>query len=294
MQITSHTIQSVIAFYKSELIDIYSESELQNIINWIFEKQLKLSSADIILKKELSINPFDIKELERMCRELKAHRPIQYVLGEAEFYRMKFKVNESVLIPRPETEELVDLIIKKFKTHSTLNILDIGTGSACIPIAIKKNIPNANVYGIDISRDALEIAKYNAEQSGVEVNFFRADVLSDTIAETILKQTNDQKIDLIISNPPYVLESEREGLHNRVKNYEPRLALFVNDKDPILFYRKIAALTKKIGDKKVSLYVECHTDYAEMVSEMLNKGGFSNIALFKDLAGLNRFVSVCL
>jgi release factor glutamine methyltransferase len=294
MQITSYTIQSVITFYKSELADIYSESELQNIINWILEKQLKLSSTDIISKREISIAPADIKDLERMCSEVKAHRPIQYVLGEAEFYHLKFKVNESVLIPRPETEELVDLIIKRFKTHSTLNILDIGTGSGCIPIAVKKNIPNSNIYGLDVSKDALEIAKHNAEKNNVAVNFFQADVLSDNIAENILKQTNNQKIDLIISNPPYVLESERKGLHNRVKDYEPGLALFVNDTDPILFYRKTATLTKKIGAEDSCLYFECHTDYAEMIHKMLVDEKFYDIFLHPDLAGLNRFVIACL
>lgn len=294
MPITSNTIQSVISFYKSELADIYSESELQNILNWIFEKQLKLSSTDIISKREISIAPPDIKELERMCAELKAHRPIQYVLGEAEFYHLKFKVNENVLIPRPETEELVDLIIKEFKSHSTLNILDIGTGDGCIPIVIKKNFLNANVYGLDVSKDALEIAAYNAEKNNVTVNFFQADVLSDNIAENILKQTNNQKIDLIISNPPYVLESERKGLHNRVKDYEPGLALFVNDTDPILFYRKIATLTKKIGAEDSCLYFECHTDYAEMIHKMLVDEKFYDIFLHPDLAGLNRFVIACL
>ena len=288
MQITSHTIQSVISFYKNELAAIYSESEITLITNWILEKQFKIKNA------ELKIEDADIKELERMCRELKAHKPIQYVLGEAEFYRLKFKVNENVLIPRPETEELVELVINELKVKSALTILDIGTGSGCIPIAIKKNVPHANVFTLDVSIEALEIAKYNAEQNRVEVNFFQADVLSDGIAETILKQTNNQKIDLIISNPPYVLESEKEGLHNRVKNYEPSLALFVDDKDPILFYRKIAALAKKIGAKNASLYFECHVDYAEKVLEMLKGENFYNGSLFKDLAGLNRFVSACL
>jgi release factor glutamine methyltransferase len=295
MQITSHTIQSAIAFYKSELADIYSESELQNIINWVFEKQLKLSPTDIVSKRETSINLADIKELEKMCQELKAHKPIQYVLGEAEFYHLKLKVNESVLIPRPETEELVEIIIKKFNTqHSILNILDIGTGSGCIPIAIKKNIPYTNIFALDISKDALEIAKYNAAQNSVEVNFFQADVLLENIAETILKQTGNQKLDLIISNPPYVLESERENLQNRVKDYEPRLALFVNNDDPILFYRKIAALTKKVGLGNTSLYFECHANYAKLTCNMLTEENFSNICLLNDLGGLNRFVNACL
>lgn len=295
MQITSHTIQSVIAFYKSELANIYSDSELQNIQNWIFEKQLKLSSTDIISKKEISITPADIKELERMCRELKVHRPIQYVLGEAEFFRLKFKVNENVLIPRPETEQMVELIVKIFKNQPSIKtILDIGTGSGCIPVAIKKNIPHAQVFGLDVSKDALEVAGYNAEQSRVEVNFFQADTLSDTIADDILEQTNNQKIDLIISNPPYVLESEKEGLQYRVKKYEPGLALFVNDTDPILFYRKITALTKKIASERAYLFFECHVDYAESVANLLKAEGFGNITLFKDLAGLNRLVIACL
>jgi release factor glutamine methyltransferase len=278
-------LKDLINFYKIELADIYTESELQNIINWIFEKQFNTQHPTF------NISAADIKELERMCKELKAHRPIQYVLGEAEFYRLNFKVNENVLIPRPETEELVELIINKLKVKNLLNILDIGTGSGCIPIAIKKNIPHANVYGFDVSKDALEIAKYNAKQNGVGVNFFLADVLSKDISEAILRQTNNQKIDLIISNPPYVLDSEKEGLQNRVKNYEPNLALFVNDTDPILFYRKIATLTGNIGAEKTSLYFECHTNYADMTSKMLNEEGFKNITLYKDMAGLNRFVS---
>ena len=267
--------------YKRELADIYTESEIQNILNWVLEKQSKIDDAAI-------------KELERMCMELKAHKPIQYVLGDAEFYRLKFKVNENVLIPRPETEEMVDLIIKRLHTqHSTLNILDIGTGSGCIPIAIKKNFPSANVYGLDVSREALETAKYNAEQNGVSVTFFQADILSGNIADTILQHTK-QKIDLIISNPPYVSDAEKEGLHNRVKNYEPHLALFVSDADPILFYRKIAALTKKIGTKNASLFFECHTDYAQPVYNLIKDNNYFNTCLHTDMAGLNRFVSAYL
>ncbi|HEX7414643.1 MAG TPA: peptide chain release factor N(5)-glutamine methyltransferase [Bacteroidia bacterium] len=279
MQTNTDLLIDVIKFYKQELVDIYSESELQNITNWVLEKQLKIDVADT-------------KELEKMCRELKAHKPIQYVLGEAEFYRLKFKVNESVLIPRPETEELVEMIIKGLNTqHLIFNILDIGTGSGCIPISIKKNIPHAKVYGLDISNDALEIAKYNAAQNNVEINFFQADVLSNNIEETILQHTKQERIDLIISNPPYVLESEKEGLHNRVKNYEPSLALFVDDADPISFYRKIAALAKNILVENGMLYFECHKDYAQAVYKLLMDKKFSTICLHQDLAGANRFVS---
>jgi release factor glutamine methyltransferase len=291
MEIHSNLLGDVVKFYKKELADIYTESELQNIISWIFEKQLKLSSAQLISNSNIRVNQSDLILLEQMCHQLKAHTPIQYVLGEAEFYHLKFKVNKSALIPRPETEELVDMIIKKIKTQQSLNILDIGTGSGCIPISIKKNMPSANVYGLDVSDAALEIAKYNAIQNKVDVNLFKADVLAENIAEIILNQTKNQKIDVLISNPPYVLASEKEGLHKRVKNHEPHLALFVDDTDPILFYRKIALLAQKILSDKGVLYFECHTDYAEAVYQLLTTMNFEQVHLLKDMAGLNRFVS---
>lgn len=291
MPVLSNSLADVIKFFTCELTAIYSDSELQNITNWIFEKQLNLNSTDIAVKRDLLIDSKDIKELEKMCAELKAHRPIQYVLGEAEFYHLKFKVNESVLIPRPETEELVDLIIKQFKTHnSPINILDIGTGSGCIPIAIKKNIPYAKVFAIDVSKDALELAKYNANENKVGVDFFLADILSEHASEIILKHTKE-KIDIIISNPPYILESEKDGLHKRVKNYEPSLALFVKDTDPILFYRKIAAVTKEIGTKNSHLFFECHANHAQSVFKLLKESNYFNVSLSNDMAGLNRFVS---
>jgi release factor glutamine methyltransferase len=291
MEIHSNLLSDVIKFYKKELADIYTESELQNIINWIFEKQLKLNLSQLISNSSIRVNQSDLILLEQMCYKLKEHTPIQYVLGEAEFYHLKFKVNKSVLIPRPETEELVDMVIKKFKTQAPLHILDVGTGSGCIPISIKKNMPAANMYGLDVSDAALEVAKFNATQNKTDVNLFKANVLAENVAEIILNQTKNQKIDVLISNPPYVLQSEKEGLHNRVKNYEPHLALFVDDPDPILFYRKIALLAKKILSDKGVIYFECHTNYAEAVFQLLTEMNFSQVYLLKDMAGLNRFVN---
>lgn len=291
MEIHSNLLSDVVAFYKKELAAIYTESELQNITNWIFEKQLKLTSSQTILNPSFRVNQSDLIILEQMCYKLKAHKPIQYVLGEAEFYHLKFKVNQNVLIPRPETEELVDMVIKKFKTSTqTLNILDIGTGSGCIPISIKKNISAANVYGLDVSIAALEIAGHNAVANKVDVNLFKADVLAENVAEIILNQTKNQKIDVLISNPPYVLQSEKDGLEPRVKNYEPHLALFVADNDPILFYRKIAQLAKNILTTNGNLYFECHTLYAEAVYQLLTEMKFNEVNLLKDMAGMTRFV----
>jgi len=296
MQIHSNLLTDVIKFYKKELKDIYTESELQQITNWIFEKQLRLSATEILLDETIRVNQSDLIILEQMGYKLKEHQPIQYVLGEAEFYRLKFKVNKSVLIPRPETEELVEIIIQDLKNvgHPELveglNILDIGTGSGCIPISLKKNIPAANVYALDVSQDALETAKYNAAKNKAEVQFFQADVLSGTIAEKILSQTQNKPINILVSNPPYVLNAEKEGLHKRVKNYEPHLALFVEDSDPILFYRKIASLAQKTLSPNGLLYFECHTDYAQAVYQLLTDNGFKHVTLLNDMAGMPRFV----
>jgi release factor glutamine methyltransferase len=291
MQITSNTISAVADFYKKELIHIYTESELQNIIRWVLEKQLRINFAEIISNPATRINESDLVPLEHMCFELKNNKPIQYVLGEAEFYHLKFKVNESVLIPRPETEELVERIISSLNSvpyPTPPYILDIGTGSGCIPVSIKKNIPAAGVYALDVSAAALETAKDNARQNAVEVNFFRADILHETV-ENILSQAGVAMFDIIVSNPPYVLSSEKESLHPRVSGYEPHLALFVEDTDPILFYRRIATLSQKLLKKRGKIYFECHTDYTHLVQQMLVSAGFKDACIHTDLSGLARF-----
>ncbi len=290
MQINSNTIQSVFAFYKKELSDIYSESELQNITRWVLENQLKINSVESISKSDTRINESDLVKLEQMCFDLKKHMPIQYVLGESEFYGLKFKVNQHVLIPRPETEELVEKVISNHCRLPTAScILDIGTGSGCIPISIKKNIPLASVYALDISEVSLDVAKHNAKQNGTEINFFRADILQENVTEIILSQTGGEKLDVIISNPPYVLNSEKESLHKRVSAFEPHLALFVDDNDPILFYRKIAALSQKTLKKSGKIYFECHTNYTQSVQQMLVSSGFNSVYTHADMSGLARF-----
>lgn len=291
MQIASNTLSSVINFYKKELKDVYSESELQNIIRWVLEKQLKLSPTEISTNPDQRINESELTPLEKMCLELKVNRPIQYVLGDSKFYGLRFMVNENVLIPRPETEELVEKVISslRLKTQTApLNILDIGTGSGCIPVAIKKNIPAANVFALDVSDAALALAAQNASLNKVEVNFFKADILKENAAELIMQQSARIKFDVIISNPPYVLSSEKDSLHARVRNFEPHLALFVEDADPILFYRKIALIARNILKSEGQLWFECHANYAADVQKMLVEMGYQKVMLHSDLAGLAR------
>jgi release factor glutamine methyltransferase len=295
MRITTNTIHSVINFYKEELATLYSESELQNVTNWILEKQLNVTASQVISNPGFRINESDLTRLEQMCFELKKNKPYQYVLGAAEFYKLKFKVNEHVLIPRPETEELVELIISKHRQlANSTSILDIGTGSGCIPVTLKKNIPAANVYAMDISEEALDIARFNAKENKTGIIFFKADVLVKECADEIIKQTGGKKINILVSNPPYVLSSEKDGLHERVKNYEPALALFVNDPDPIFFYRKIALLAKQILEKNGCVYFECHADFAASVQEMLLALRWQKVLIYTDLSGSARFVEACM
>ena len=290
MRITSNTIQAVTTFYKKELLEIYTESELQNITRWILESVLRITSHQIISDPATRINESDLVKLEQICYKLKSHMPIQYVLGETEFYGLSFKVNQNVLIPRPETEELVERIVKDLKSHfSNPIILDIGTGSGCIPISIKKGAGPTKVFALDVSESALEIARSNAKQNNADVIFFETDILSETAGELILAQTAGAKIDVIVSNPPYVLDSEKGSLQARVIDFEPHLALFVADTDPLLFYRKIAALSLQIVKKGGRIYFECHTDHAQDVHKMLVEMGFVNVVTCPDLSGLARF-----
>lgn len=288
MQISSNTLSAVINFYKQQLTHIYTPGELAAVVRWVLEHQLN-KSVDIELYQDERINESDLTPLERMCLELKANRPIQYVLGEAEFFRLKFKVDESVLIPRPETEEMVERIIDtiRSKYNKAVTILDMGTGSGCIPVAIKKNVPDATVYALDISNEALETARLNAKNNHVEVNFFKADILNAS-PETLLGQLKGEKVDILISNPPYVLRSEKDSLHKRVIEFEPHKALFVEDADPILFYRKIAMLAPQIVKKGGKIFFECHANYTVSVQQMLVDAGFSDVCIYPDLSGLAR------
>jgi len=208
--------------YKSnfieELSSIYDEMEAESFFYLILEHLHQFKRIDLALNPDFEISESDKVRWENILSELKTQKPIQYILGETEFYGLKFIVDENVLIPRPETEELVDLIVSSFKSQtSKLRILDIGTGSGCIPISLKKNLPNAEVFAIDVSENALEIAKKNAKLNGVEVNFILKNIL----------ETNDleQQFDIIVSNPPYVRMLEKEEIKTNVLEYEPHLAL---------------------------------------------------------------------
>lgn len=245
---------------------------------------LKLSKSQLLIKHDLEVNDSDLKALFQIAREIQSGRPIQYILGEAEFYGLKFYVNPDVLIPRPETEELVYIIIETIKGSSSryTTLLDIGTGSGCIPVAIKKNLPNVNVSALDVSVPALEVAKGNAKLNSVAVNFIPANILT---------YATEQVYDIIVSNPPYIKEDEKASMHQNVLSHEPHLALFVTNEDPLVFYKAIADFSQKQLSNDGLLFFEINEFLGNEMVEMLSSKGFRDVKIIKDMQGKDRMIS---
>lgn len=277
--------------YKSiffqELFSIYDQYELDSFFYLILEHLHNLKRIDLAMYPEMELNESDFNKWEVIVSELKKQKPIQYILGETEFYGLRFLVDENVLIPRPETEELIELIIKEQakdkRQNAKVRILDIGTGSGCIAISLAKNSPNAQVFALDVSEKAILIAKKNAEINNVNVIFIHKNIL-----ETV---NLEQEFDSIVSNPPYVRMLEKAEINPNVLEYEPHLALFVEDNDALLFYRKIAELAKKNLSENGSLYFEINQYLAKETVDLLENLGFKNIVLHKDIYENNRMIS---
>lgn len=290
MRIASNKINDIIRFFREELKDIYEKEELEIIIGYCFEEYLDIKRSELILKGNETVSESELLKFNFAAKELKTHKPIQYVLGKSDFYGLKFKVNEHVLIPRPETEELVDLIIKENQETRIKNqeifILDVGTGSGCIPIALKKNLANTSVYALDVSKDALELAQENAKINEVEVNFVWEDILNPK--SLILNP--DSLFDIIVSNPPYVRISEKQQMQKNVLDHEPHLALFVSDNDPLLFYKAIVDFAIKKLNPGGKIYFEINYVYGEELKQLLESKGFKNVLLLKDINNKNRIL----
>ena len=282
-----------------ELSTIYDAQEIESFFYLILECFHNKKRIDLALDPNMDMDAMQLLRWESVLSELKKEKPIQYILGETEFYGLPFLVNENTLIPRPETEELVEWIIKstKYEIQSTkLRILDIGTGSGCIAISLAKNFPNAEVSAIDVSEKALATAKKNAEINKVEVDFINVDILKiNDLVE--LPTSNFQlptQFDIIVSNPPYVRNLEKAEIKSNVLEYEPHLALFVEDTDALLFYRKIAQLAQQNLSENGKLFFEINQYLGKETVELLEDLGFKNIELKKDIYGNNRMISCCL
>ena len=275
--------------YKTHFFDalknIQDEQEIESFFFILTEYLHNLKRVDVALNPNYEISDAAIEKWNSILVQLQQEKPIQYITGEAWFYGLQFEVNENTLIPRPETEELVEWIIESQKSKvqsQKLEILDIGTGTGCIPISLKTNLLQANVSAIDVSEKALEVAKRNAQSNKVEVNFIQTNILE--------VEDLNQHFDIIVSNPPYVRNLEKQEIKKNVLDYEPHLALFVEDTDALLFYRKIAQLALENLSPNGLLFFEINQYLGKETVELLENLGFKNIELKKDIYGNDRMV----
>ncbi len=262
--------------FHKELDELFPKEEVDNFFYMLIDHHLKLHRLDLALQPKLIISKEQETPFFEGLSQLKLERPIQYILGHTHFYGMDFMVDEHVLIPRPETEELVGWMISDLQNkESQTTILDVGTGSGCIAIALAKNCPNVAVYALDVSEKALEIAKQNAVNNGVSVEFIHDDILQ-------IKNLG-VSFDLIVSNPPYVRNMEKKEMKGNVLQHEPELALFVSDTDPLLFYRYITEFAKNNLKEKGALYFEINQYLGKETEQLLKDQNFSEIELRKDV-----------
>jgi len=264
------------------LAPIYDLDEAESFFYLVLEDKKQLKRIDLALNPETQFSESEIAQWNEILEKLKQYIPVQYILGKTHFYGLEFEVNENVLIPRPETEELVDWIISNNSKSGNLQILDIGTGSGCIAISIAKNLPESNVFAVDVSEKALATAEKNAQNNDVNVRFLRKDILKTEDLE--------QQFDIIVSNPPYVRNLEKEEIKQNVLEHEPHLALFVDDHDALVFYRKIAELAQKNLAPNGQLYFEINQYLGKEMMDLLEEKGFRQMELRKDIYGNHRMV----
>ena len=265
-------MKEIIAHITNQLLDLYPEDEARAIAWWIVEESTGLSRNEILTGCKDTKN---IPNLQVIIDRLHHFEPIQYIFGHTEWYGLDLKVTPATLIPRPETAELVEMVKVKGE-RLKVKVLDIGTGSGCIAIALKKAHPEWDVTGIDISAEAIEVAQENAQRNGVEVHFLQKDILCDEIEE---------KYDIAVSNPPYICEKEKAEMRPNVLDFEPHTALFVPDDDPLKFYRRIASL--HLG---AQLFFEINEAYPSELAAMLSELGYTDIQLSKDIYGKARII----
>lgn len=272
-----------IAFVKKELAGIYAREEIESLTFLIFEKLKGYSRTQFLLAKDEELCPKELSEIEKIVARLKNHEPIQYILGTTEFYGLPFYTVPEVLIPRPETEELVQWIIQENKS-SKPTILDMGTGTGCIAISLQKNIPQSTVLACDISPACLETAKRNSELNSAEVSVIQYDILKNA------PDFSFPELDIIVSNPPYIRETEKTLMEKNVLDHEPELALFVPDENPLIFYEQIADFSRIHLKNQGHLYFEINEAFGPECYEMLQEKGFSEIVLKKDIHGKDRMI----
>ena len=300
MKMSSNLVRDCRKYYASGLEKIYGSDEANALIMILLEHYFGIDRVKIAMDPELRLSESELLTLHFAVKELLKNKPIQYIIGETEFCGMRFEVNENVLIPRPETEEMVKNIATcrdkacliptgcDVETDGRPSILDIGTGSGCIAVSLAKLLKNSVVTAVDVSEKALEVAKKNAESNCIDVNFIKDDILNPKNQELI-----DNQYDIIISNPPYVCESEKSEMRANVLDYEPSSALFVSDNDPLIFYRKILEFAQKTLKPNGQVWFEINEKLGNEMKNLCHEKGFKNVEIIKDFRGKDRVLKVC-
>ncbi|WP_299818725.1 peptide chain release factor N(5)-glutamine methyltransferase [uncultured Pontibacter sp.] len=278
------TIQQIQQHIRKSIAHAYPEPEAGAIAQRLLQHILRKSRLELSLKQQEPVTPEQEESIKSAIKRLQAHEPLQYVLEEAYFYDLDLFVDKRVLIPRPETEELVDLVVKEYQGKGGLQLLDVCTGSGCIPIALAANLSTEKVYGLEVSAGALEVAEINAAKYKVPVHWLHQDVFEP------IESIAPASLDIVTSNPPYVLELEKEQMRENVLEYEPHLALFVLNTDPLKYYKRIAILAHKLLKEGGRLYFEINERYGQEVKQLVLKSGFSSAEVVQDLFGKDRIV----
>lgn len=274
-------LKQAIEQLKSGLAGVAEPQEVQAMIRVICEDVFNYDPVDVALRQESELPEFAPQRIAEIIARLRRHEPLQYIVGHALFHGHRFKVTPAVLIPRPETEQLVDMIIDE-NQGSDLRVLDMGTGSGCIAVSLARALKFAQVDALDVSRDALQVARENAAALKVKVRFFESDMLSPQPAA---------RYDIIVSNPPYICWSERDAMERNVKDYEPGQALFVPDNDPLLFYKAIAPYAADSLERGGRLYLEINQRFGSEVKHLLEENGLDEVRVIEDSYGKVRFAT---
>ncbi|CAM1368306.1 Release factor glutamine methyltransferase [Tenacibaculum litopenaei] len=281
MSTPMQTIKEYQAYFKEELTELFPATEIQCFFQYLLEHYTPLRPIDLVMNPTSVFTPEQLKHMQQALERLKKQEPVQHIIGSTEFYGRSFKVTPATLIPRPETEELITWIIESVPAATEASILDIGTGTGCIPITLKKELPNTTVSAIDISEQALQIAKENAEKHAVDINFIQKDILNSSTVEVA---------DIIVSNPPYVRMLEKKEINDNVLHFEPHTALFVSDEDPLIFYRKICELASQHLRPGGYLFFEINQYLGAETLKLVTDFGFSNALLKKDIFENDRMI----
>lgn len=282
MENTQINIAQLSRQLQSKLTPVYGEGEAKAMVRLIFHSLKGWSLTDMMIHADNPASAYLVEKTGEILARLIKHEPIQYILGEAYFYGMNLKVNRHTLIPRPETEELVNMIVNENYDFKDLSVLDVGTGSGAIAIALSRNLPFSQVSAIDISAEALTIAKENAKELHAKIDFIKADVFQYDPWEDIF--------DIIVSNPPYIDDSEKNGMDSNVLDYEPHLALFVPDDNPLIYYTRIVEIALHSLKKDGKIYFEINPRHAHDLKSYLEREGFTNVLIMRDINGKDRFI----